>query len=130
MNERSKDGAPAAGLGDLQQFQKGEVPTMRNVLKRVAVLKALANPTRLEITEALLAGELCVNQLRDIVGMDVSTVSKHLSILRSAGVVNSEKRGLNVYYALACECFGEFLQCADQVCVGTGVPGLKKTSCC
>lgn len=98
--------------------------------RRTAVLKALSNPTRLEITEALQAGELCVNQLRDLVGMDVSTVSKHLSILRAAGVLNSEKRGLNVYYGLACECFGEFLRCVDGVCAGNGIAGVRRTACC
>lgn len=83
--------------------------------RRVAVLKALAHPSRLLITEALMARELCVCDLRDLVGDDVSTVSKHLSILRSAGVLLSEKRGLNVYYRLSCDCFGEFLKCVDQV---------------
>jgi len=83
--------------------------------KRVAVLKALAHPSRLLITEALMIRELCVCDLRELVGDDVSTVSKHLSLLRSAGVLVSEKRGLNVYYRLSCDCFGEFLKCVDQV---------------
>ena len=84
--------------------------------KRVAVLKALGHPTRLLITEALMQGELCVCALRDLVGDDISTVSKHLSVLKSAGVLTSQKRGLNVYYRLACDCFGEFVRCVDQVC--------------
>jgi DNA-binding transcriptional ArsR family regulator len=84
--------------------------------KRVAVLKALAHPTRLLLTERLMEGELCVGDLRDLVGDDVSTVSKHLLILRQAGVVTCQKRGLNVYYRLACDCFGDFLQCIDRVC--------------
>jgi DNA-binding transcriptional ArsR family regulator len=84
--------------------------------KRVAVLKALAHPTRLLLTERLMEGELCVGELRDVVGDDVSTVSKHLLILRHAGVVACQKRGLNVYYRLACDCFSDFLQCVDQVC--------------
>jgi ArsR family transcriptional regulator len=84
--------------------------------KRISVLKALAHPSRLLITEALMHGELCVRDIRNLVGDDVSTVSKHLSILRTAGVLISEKRGLNVYYSLACDCFGDFLRCIDQVC--------------
>jgi ArsR family transcriptional regulator len=86
-----------------------------SLARRAAVLKALAHPSRLLITEALMAGELCVCDLRALVGDDVSTVSKHLSILRSAGVLVSEKRGLNVYYRLSCNCFGDFLNCVDQV---------------
>ena len=84
--------------------------------KRVDVLRGLAHPSRLLITEALMDGEMCVRELRDIVGDDLSTVSKHLSILRQAGILRSQKRGLNVYYSLACDCFSEFLKCVDSVC--------------
>lgn len=84
--------------------------------KRVAVLKALAHPSRLLVTERLMQGEACVSELRDLVGDDVSTVSKHLLILKSAGVVTCQKRGLNVYYQLVCDCFSDFLQCVDRVC--------------
>jgi len=107
-------------------------------LKRVAVLKALAHPSRLLITEALLHGERCVAELRDLVGDDVSTVSKHLSLLRAAGVLVSEKRGLNVYYRLGCDCFGDFLRCVDQVGPSEGVgsgpipakPETQPPNCC
>lgn len=98
--------------------------------KRVAVLKALAHPTRLLLTERLMQGELCVGELRDLVGDDVSTVSKHLLILRHAGVVACQKRGLNVYYRLACECFSDFLQCVDQVCPPPAMAGSGAGVCC
>jgi ArsR family transcriptional regulator len=98
--------------------------------KRARVLKALAHPSRLLITEALLAGEQCVQDLRDLVGDDVSTVSKHLAILRSAGVLVSEKRGLHVYYSLACACFGDFLKCVDQVSPEAGAPQHTLNHCC
>jgi len=98
--------------------------------KRVAVLKALAHPTRLLLTERLMLGEQCVGELRDLVGDDVSTVSKHLLILRNAGVVACQKRGLNVYYRLACECFSDFLQCVDQVCPTPAPAGRGAGECC
>ena len=98
--------------------------------KRVAVLKALAHPTRLLLTERLMQGELCVGELRDLVGDDVSTVSKHLLILRQAGVVACQKRGLNVYYRLACDCFSDFLQCVDQVCPGPAPAECWAGVCC
>ena len=98
--------------------------------KRVAVLKALAHPTRLLLTERLMQGELCVGELRDLVGDDVSTVSKHLLILRHAGVVACQKRGLNVYYRLACDCFSDFLQCVDQVCPPPAMAGSGAGVCC
>lgn len=98
--------------------------------KRVSVLKALAHPSRLLITETLMHGELCVYEITNLVGDDVSTVSKHLLILRSAGVLSSEKRGLNVYYRVACDCFGDFLHCIDQVCPQSFVSRSKKKNRC
>ena len=53
--------------------------------------------------------------LKDLVGADMSTVSKHLSMMRQAGVLVSDKRGLNIYYRLACDCLGDFLRCLDQL---------------
>ena len=83
---------------------------------RAAVIKALAHPSRLVIAEALMEqGEMCVCHLKDLVGADMSTVSKHLSLMRQAGVLLSDKRGLNIYYRLACDCLGDFLRCVDQL---------------
>ena len=64
---------------------------------RAEIVKALAHPTRLYIVDALSKGERCVCELRDGVGADFSTVSKHLSVLKNAGRVEDEKRGLQVY---------------------------------
>lgn len=83
--------------------------------RRVAVIKALAHPSRLVIAEALQRGELCVCELRDLVGSDISTVSKHLTVMREAGLLDMEKRGLNVYYRLCCPCLRNFLECVDSL---------------
>lgn len=83
--------------------------------RRVAVIKALAHPSRLVIAEALQRGELCVCDLRDLVGSDISTVSKHLTVMREAGLLEMEKRGLNVYYRLRCPCLRNFLECVDSL---------------
>lgn len=94
-------------------------------------MKALAHPSRLMVAEALMEGEMCVCDLKDLVGADISTVSKHLSVMRQAGVLVSEKRGLNIYYRLACDCFGDFLQCVDQIATGKAVPTKSNPqSCC
>lgn len=101
--------------------------------KRAEVIKALGHPSRLLIAESLMDGELCVCSLKDLVGADMSTVSKHLSLMRQAGVLVSEKRGLNIYYRLACDCFGEFLQCVDQIASGKISPARSKNktkNCC
>ncbi|MEY5027114.1 MAG: hypothetical protein RLZZ244_2642, partial [Verrucomicrobiota bacterium] len=98
--------------------------------KRVAILRGLAHPSRLLIAEALMEGPLCVCEIRELVGDDLSTVSKHLAVLRRSGIVESEKRGLNVYYRLSCDCFGEFLHCVDTVCAPPTIPRSEPTSCC
>lgn len=82
---------------------------------RVAIMKALAHPSRLIIAEALQSGEQCVCDLRTLVGGDLSTVSKHLSVMREAGLLEMEKRGLNVYYRLRCPCLSSFFGCVDSL---------------
>ncbi len=72
-------------------------------MDKVEILKALAHPTRLFIIETLAGrdGERCVCELVDELPYSQSTISKHLSILRQAGLVQTRKEGLNVYYTLA-----------------------------
>lgn len=82
---------------------------------RLQTIKALAHPSRLRIIESLHEGEKCVCDLRDLTGSDLSTVSKHLAILRSANLVSSQKRGLRVFYRLRCDCLVPFLNCLDQL---------------
>ena len=81
---------------------------------RSKIFKALGHPSRILLVDALLEGERCVCELRELVGADISTVSKHLSVLREAGVVGHEKRGTNVYYTLRMECVKGFLTCVDR----------------
>ena len=82
---------------------------------RAEIVKALAHPTRLFIVDALRQGERCVCELRDGVDADMSTVSKHLSVLKNAGVVQDEKRGLQVFYRLRCPCILSFFDCIEGV---------------
>ena len=84
---------------------------------RARVFKALAHPSRLFILEQLTDGERCVCELTDMIGADMSTVSKHLSVLKSAGVIQDEKRGLQVYYSLKMPCILRFFECVGEVLV-------------
>ncbi len=93
--------------------------------RRVAVIKALAHPSRLIIAEALQGGEQCVCDLRELVGSDLSTVSKHLTVMREAGLLEMEKRGLNVYYRLRCPCLLSFFDCVDSLAPARKTPGKK-----
>ncbi len=84
--------------------------------RRASVFKALGHPARLRIVEELRGGERCVCELVEVSAGGWSTVSRHLSVLKAAGVVEDEKRGLQVYYRLALPCVGTFLDClADGV---------------
>ena len=82
---------------------------------RARVLKALAHPTRLFVVEKLSHGARCVCELTEMVGADMSTVSKHLSLLRSVGILADEKRANQVYYRLRCPCAIGFLDCVESV---------------
>lgn len=82
---------------------------------RAEVLKALAHPSRLLIVDALDKTERCVCELQELVGSDMSTVSRHLSVLKSAGLVTDRKKGLNTYYSLAMPCILQFMDCITNV---------------
>jgi ArsR family transcriptional regulator, arsenate/arsenite/antimonite-responsive transcriptional repressor len=71
---------------------------MRNVM---AVLKALADETRVRILMSLVSGELCVCQIVELMELAPSTVSKHMSILKQAYLVDSRKEGRWMFYRLA-----------------------------
>ena len=83
--------------------------------QRARILKAMAHPSRLMIIESLADGEKCVNELRQIVGSDISTVSRHLALLRNSGIVDDRKDGLRVFYRLRCPCILEFFTCVESV---------------
>ena len=90
--------------------------TERETLERRAnILKALAHPSRLMMVDGLAKGERCVCELQELVGADMSTVSKHLTVLRNAGLVESDKRGLQVFYTLLSPCVTNFFTCVESV---------------
>ena len=82
---------------------------------RARIIKAVAHPTRLFIVDELSRVERCVNELTGMVGADTSTVSKHLSILKNAGLIKDEKRGTQVYYHLKTPCILNFFGCVESV---------------
>ncbi|MBI9080059.1 MAG: winged helix-turn-helix transcriptional regulator [Pseudodesulfovibrio sp.] len=88
------------------------VPERRNKA-RASVFKALGHPARLIMVDALRTGEKCVCDLRDLVNLDMSTVSKHLSVLKAAGIVSGRKQGNWVWYSLELSCLDNFLGCLD-----------------
>ena len=97
---------------------------------RARIIKALAHPARLLIVDELATNPLCVCDIRDLVGSDLSTVSKHLSVLKNAGVVEDEKRGVQVFYSLRCRCVNEFLTCAEKVLMTTAKEQMRLLKGC
>jgi DNA-binding transcriptional ArsR family regulator len=83
--------------------------------KQARMLKALAHDSRLMIVDRLSRGECSVGELRDLVGSDLSTVSKHLALLRAHGIVEDRREGTTVYYRLLTPCVCNFFTCATQV---------------
>jgi ArsR family transcriptional regulator len=76
-------------------------PASEQLLERIADrLKAMADPMRLHILHVLQGGERCVNDILGQVGGSQANVSKHLSVLRRAGLVECRREGVNVYYRI------------------------------
>lgn len=96
-------------------MQPFPMTTTANFEARAQILKALAHASRLLMVDELSRGERCVCELRELVGHDLSTVSKHLSILKAAGIVEDEKRGKQVYYRLKVPCVLNFFHCLEAV---------------
>ena len=83
---------------------------------RARIVKALAHPTRLFIVDELAKkGERCVCALTELIGTDMSTVSRHLSVLKGAGILEDQKRGSMVYYRLRVRCILNFFECVEGV---------------
>jgi len=82
---------------------------------RARIAKALAHPSRQLMLDALADGERCVCELTELVGADQSTVSKHLALLKQAGIVEDRRQGALTYYRLKVCCLPEFWECIETV---------------
>src|SRR5512145_2870133 len=82
---------------------------------QAGIIKALAHPTRLFIVDELSRGERCVAELTDMIGVEMPTVSRHLSQLKNAGIVEDQKRGAQVFYRLKVPCVLNFFSCVEAV---------------
>ncbi|MDC7222787.1 MAG: metalloregulator ArsR/SmtB family transcription factor [Spirochaetales bacterium] len=92
---------------------------------RAKVIKSLGHPTRIFLVGLLSKESLSVGELTEAAGVDVSTVSKHLSLLKQAGLVIDQKQGNRVLYTLCCPCILDFIHCVDEVTNGEGSTGIS-----
>jgi len=74
------------------------------------------------IVHRLDKGESCVCDLVELVGLDQSTVSRHLAVLKAAGIVDRERRGHHIYYRLIAPCVVDFVTCAAAIAAEQGAP--------
>lgn len=110
---------------------KGEatVITFLEAELRVKVVKAMAHPVRLMAIEFLRGGERPFSAILGLFQLDKSTVSKHLLVLKEAGIVSSKKAGAEMIYKLEVPCVADFFNCATVVIesnIKKQIKGLRK----
>lgn len=91
------------------------MPNKNQFKAQAQIFKALGHPGRLLMVNELSKGELCVCELAALVGSEMPTVSRHLSQLKHAGIVDDEKRGAQVFYRLVTPCVMDFFRCVASV---------------
>ncbi len=82
---------------------------------RAKIMKAMAHPVRLMIVEFLKKREHSFSEIFDLFQLDKSTVSKHLLVLKEAGIVSSKKEGSDMIYKLDVPCITDFFTCVTAV---------------
>jgi len=82
--------------------------------RRASLLKSLAHPSRLLIIEMLESAPRCVGELTEAIGSDITTVSKHLTVMKRAGLVRDIKHGTYSEYSLVCDCVTHFVDCIED----------------
>lgn len=90
-------------------------PTVAQFKAQAQVFKALSHAGRLLMLDELSRGERCVCELAALVGSEMPTISRHLSLLKNAGIVDDEKRGAQVFYRLVTPCVMNFFECVASV---------------
>jgi ArsR family transcriptional regulator len=83
--------------------------------KQARIAQAIGHPLRLEIIDFLKNGEQCVYDIAEHIGAERSNVSRHLSVMVAAGVLEHRKVGLKVIYRLKCPCILDFFSCMSGV---------------
>jgi DNA-binding transcriptional ArsR family regulator len=82
---------------------------------RAEIMKALAHPVRVLLVSSLTEGEQCVCELNQLADIDQSGLSRHLAILKKAGIVSDRREGMKVFYRLETPCILKAFECAVDV---------------
>lgn len=92
----------------------------RQAKVRAEIFKALAHPVRVLIIEKLQKGDRCVCELNRLAKINQSNMSRHLAVLKKAGIVSDHRRGMKVYYHLQTPCILNTFDCALEVIKADG----------
>ncbi|MBB5352452.1 ArsR family transcriptional regulator [Haloferula luteola] len=102
----------------------------RVVIDRQAeIFKALGHPTRMAMIHALAGEPVCACDLARAASCGLSTASRHLTVLRHAGLIEDERRGQQIFYRLVFPCVLSFAECLERVEAGETVRSLR-VGCC
>ena len=88
-------------------FQQAEI--------RAKIIRAMAHPVRLMVIEFLKKRQHSFSEIYDLFELDKSTVSKHLLVLKEAGILSSKKSGADMIYKLEVPCVTDFFNCVTAV---------------
>lgn len=97
---------------------------------RAGIIKAMAHSSRLFIIDMLNKQPRTVGELTEMIGADTSTVSKHLSVLKNAGIVEDKKQGTSVLYSLKTPCILSFIGCIEDVIESNADEHAEIVRCC
>ena len=83
--------------------------------RKSAIFKAIAHPTRLMILDMLKISEKCVSEIQEEIKVDFSTISKHLQVMKAAGLLEQRREKKHVFYSLRVPCIMNFMGCIDEI---------------
>ena len=102
-----------------------EKDELRKYQIRADIVKAMAHRTRLFIMQKINEKRYSVNDLRNMIGCDLSTVSKHINVLKKSGIIIGCKEGTSIYYSLKVPCIMNFMDCIETLIRENAIEQLK-----
>jgi len=93
--------------------------TDKRFSKEAEIFKALSHPTRILILYSIKDEQHSVTELAERAGIDISTMSKHLDLLKRYKIISGDKNKNTVYYKINMPCVFNFLNCAKAITSGT-----------
>ena len=126
---KNKTLALFAKLGSISPVSRRKPTPEQSIKRQAEVFKALGHAGRMAMVHALEDGPVCACELAEAAGCGPSTASRHLTVLRHAGLIADERRGQQIFYRLIFPCVLTFAECLNRVESGEKVSTLR-VACC